>query len=581
MSHLATVNFVLLLGMCAVTAAAGVFVWLRVRAPGARVLALLLFACALNSGAFALEFATASLTTKVAVEKILIISSATIPTLWFVFAVQYTGRGRHLTRTVLALLTVVPLISFLLALSNEAHHLFWRGISLAPGDAYLGAELVFGPAFWVHIVYSNALLAAGTVLLLQLFWRSWSLYRGQAIALLVAVSIPWLAQSMYLGGLSPVPGIDLVSVGFCVAALLLAVGFSRLRAADVLTVSRAAILGSLVDAVMVLDPDANVLYSNPAGVAFLEHVASEALPKTLAGVWPQAFDARKGEPGRVTELATVSWRDDDASVFDLSLSPVVDGGGQAVAKLLVVRDVTEQRRAEEELRGSGARLDQALDATVQALSAAVESRDPYTLGHQRRVATLARAIAVELGMDGERLRGLCVAAEVHDVGKIQVPIEILSRPGRLTDGEFALVKEHAESGYQILKGIAFPWPVARIVRQHHEKLDGSGYPLGLSANDILLEARILCIADVVEAMASDRPYRPSLGVSAALEEVSLHSGRLFDPAAVDACTRVFARGDFQFSEHREAGIGGDDAPEGRARPALVLNMSADAVPLNR
>lgn len=581
MSHLATVNFVLLLGMCAVTAAAGVFVWLRVRAPGARVLALLLFACALNSGAFALEFATDSLAAKQAFEILLTVGSVTIPTLWFVFALQYTGRGRYLTRTVLAMLAVVPLISFLTALSNEAHHLFWRGMSLAPGDAYLAAVLVFGPAYWAHIVYSNALLAAGTVLLLQLFWRSWSLYRGQAVALLVAVSIPWIAQSMYLAGLSPVHGIDLVSPALCLAALLLAVGFSRLRAADVLTVSRAAILDSLVDAVMVLDPDANVLYSNPAGVAFLEHVSPQAIPKTLARLLPQAFDARTGEASRLFESATVSWRDDDASVFDLSLSPVVDAGGQAVAKLLVVRDVTEQRRAEEELRGSGARLEQALDATVQALSTAVESRDPYTLGHQRRVATLACAIAVELGMDGERLRGLCVAAEVHDVGKIHVPIEILSRPGRLTDGEFALVKEHAESGYQILKGIAFPWPVARIVRQHHEKLDGSGYPLGLSADDILLEARILCIADVVEAMASDRPYRPALGVDVALEEVSLHRGRLFDSAAVDACLRVFARGDFQFSAHGEAGNGGDDAPEGRARPALVLDMSADAVPLNR
>lgn len=167
------------------------------------------------------------------------------------------------------------------------------------------------------------------------------------------------------------------------------------------------------------------------------------------------------------------------------------------------------------------------------------------------------------------------------MGKIQIPIEILSRPGRLTEGEFALVREHAESGYQILKGIAFPWPVARIVRQHHEKLDGSGYPLGLSGDDILLEARILCIADVVEAMASNRPYRPALGVSAALEEVTLHRGRLFDLDGVDACVRVFARGDFQFSEHGEAGNGGDDAPEGRARPALVLDMSADAVPLNR
>jgi putative nucleotidyltransferase with HDIG domain len=265
----------------------------------------------------------------------------------------------------------------------------------------------------------------------------------------------------------------------------------------------------------------------------------------------QAFDARTGVAGPLTESIAASWSNDDASVFDLSLSPVVDGGGQAVAKVLVVHDVTDQRHVEKELRTSGARLEQALDATVQALSAAVESRDPYTLGHQRRVATLARAIAVELGMDGEMLRGLCVAAEVHDVGKMHVPIEILSRPGRLTGSEFALVKEHAESGYQILKGIAFPWPVARIVRQHHEKLDGSGYPLGLSADDILLEARILCVADVVEAMASDRPYRPALGVEAALEEVRNNRRRLFAAQAVDACVRVFAHGDFWFGEESE------------------------------
>jgi putative nucleotidyltransferase with HDIG domain len=553
MSDLATLNFALLLGMAVVTAAAGVFVWLRVRAPGARVLAFLLLACALNSAAFGLEFATASLTAKEAFEKVLTVTAATIPTLWFVFALQYTGRGRYVTRTVIALLAVVPVLSFILAVSNEAHHLFWRDLSLAPGDAYLAARLVFGPAYWVHMVYAFALLGAGTVVLLQLFWRSWSLYRGQAVALLVAVSIPWLAQSLYLAGLSPLYGIDTVSVAFCIAGLLFAVGLTRLRVADVLTVSRAAILDSLVDAVMVLDPAANVLYSNPAGVEFLEHLSPEAMPETLARVWPQAFRARSAEPPGVTERATVSWMEDDACTYDLLLSPVVDAGGQEVARVLVVRDVTEQRRAEVDLRTSGARLEQALDATVQALSAAVESRDPYTLGHQRRVAALARAIAMELGMDGEQLRGLCVAAEVHDVGKIQVPIEILSRPGRLTAGEFALVKEHAESGYQILKGIAFPWPVARIVRQHHEKLDGSGYPLGLKGDAILLEARILCVADVVEAMASDRPYRAALGVGAALEEVLRHRGRLFDPAAVDACVRVFSRGDFSFSEVRSEG----------------------------
>jgi HD-GYP domain-containing protein (c-di-GMP phosphodiesterase class II) len=547
MSDLAIVNFVLLLGMSLITAAVGVFVWLRVRAPGARVLALLLFACALDSAAYGLEFATASLAAKEAFEGLLTVGSVAIPTLWFVFALQYTGRGRHLTRTVVVLLAPVPLICLLLAVSNGAHHLFWRSMSLDSRDAYLGAVLAFGPAYWVNVAYSYALLAAGTVLLLQLFWRSWSLYRTQAVALLVAVSLPWLAQSMYLGGLSPVPGIDLLSVAFGIAALLLAVTLTRLRAADVLAVSRATILDGLADAVVVLDANAGVLYSNPAGVEFLEHLAAGSPPATLAGVFPQAFDARADETGHLAAATTASWSDDHASIFDLTLSPVVDGGGRAVARLLVVRDVTEERRVEEALRLGGARLEQALDATVHALSAAVESRDPYTQGHQRRVAALVRAIAMKMGIDGDRLRGLCVAAEVHDVGKIQVPIEILCRPGRLTVAEFAIVKEHAEAGYLILKGIAFPWPVAAIVRQHHEKLDGSGYPLGLSGDDILPEARILCVADVVEAMASDRPYRAALGMEAALAEVREHSGVKYDAVAVATCVRLIEEDGFRFT----------------------------------
>jgi putative nucleotidyltransferase with HDIG domain len=582
MSQLAAVNLVLLLGMCVVTAVAGAYVWLRMRAPGARVLALLLFACALNSGAFGLEFATTSLSAKAALEKLLTVGSVTIPTLWFVFALQYTGRGRYLTRVTLALLAVVPLLSLGLAVSNEAHHLFWRRLSLAPGDASLEARLVFGPAFWAHVVYSYGLLAAGTVLLLQLFWRSWNLYRGQAVALLFAVSIPWVADALYLAGLTPVAGVDLVAEALCLSALLLAVGLARLRAGDVLTVSRAAILDSLVDAVMVLDPGAKVLYRNPAGVGFLERLSPEALPDTLARVWPQALHApAAGGFCVVAKRTTVSRIGEATSTFDLLLSPVVDGGGQAVAQVLVARDVSGQCRVEEELRASGVRLEQALDATVRALSAAVESRDPYTLGHQRRVASLARAIAQELGLDGESCRGLCVAAEVHDVGKIQIPIEILSKPGRLSDAEFALVKGHAEAGYQILKGVAFPWPVARIVRQHHEKLDGSGYPMGLNGADILLEARILCIADVVEAMASDRPYRAALGVAAALAEITLHRGALFDPAAVDACARVFARGDFRFFELAAAERAGDGASMGAAEQEPGRAMDRPAVEMAR
>ncbi|MCX7843973.1 MAG: HD-GYP domain-containing protein [Candidatus Bipolaricaulota bacterium] len=176
----------------------------------------------------------------------------------------------------------------------------------------------------------------------------------------------------------------------------------------------------------------------------------------------------------------------------------------------------------------------------------MDLREPYTAGHQRRVAELACAIAQELGLSAERIQGLRVAALLHDVGKaLFVPIEILSKPGKLTDLEMALIREHPRAGYEILRRVEFPWPVAEIVHQHHERLDGSGYPRGLKGEAILLEARILAVADVVEAMSSHRPYRPALGVEAALAEIREKAGKLYDPKVVEACLRVFARG-FQF-----------------------------------
>ncbi|MHB1589933.1 MAG: HD domain-containing phosphohydrolase [Sulfuricella sp.] len=182
---------------------------------------------------------------------------------------------------------------------------------------------------------------------------------------------------------------------------------------------------------------------------------------------------------------------------------------------------------------------QSLNHAVTAIAATVEIRDPYTAGHQRRVARLATAIAAEMGMDEDRLEGLRMAGVVHDIGKIHVPAEILSNPSKLTDAEFEIIKTHPLAGYEILKGIDFPWPVAEIVWQHHEKLDGSGYPRGLKGEEILLEARILTVADVVEAMASNRPYRPGFGVFPALQEISRQKGKLYDVGAVEACLRIF------------------------------------------
>jgi putative two-component system response regulator len=178
-------------------------------------------------------------------------------------------------------------------------------------------------------------------------------------------------------------------------------------------------------------------------------------------------------------------------------------------------------------------------AFVTAIASTVEMRDPYTAGHQRRTAHLASAIAKELQLPDYLIEGLNLASVVHDIGKIKIPAEILCKPGRLDELEFGLIKRHPETGYEILKSIDFPWPIANIVLQHHERLDNSGYPHGLTGDEILFEAKILSVADVVEAMSSHRPYRAGLGVEAALNEITLHKGVLYDASVVDACLILF------------------------------------------
>lgn len=208
-----------------------------------------------------------------------------------------------------------------------------------------------------------------------------------------------------------------------------------------------------------------------------------------------------------------------------------------------LEDVVAERTAR--LEASQHQLQSTLLDFVAVLGATVEMRDPYTAGHQRRVAHLASAIAQELQWHAHQIQGLHLASVVHDFGKIKVPAEILSKPGRLTTLEFALIQEHAANGYDILKSIQFPWPIADTVHQHHERLDGSGYPQGLRGDAILPEARVLGVADVVEAMSSHRPYRPGLGVDAALAEIERGRGTAYDADAVDACLRLFRQHGYQ------------------------------------
>jgi putative nucleotidyltransferase with HDIG domain len=202
-------------------------------------------------------------------------------------------------------------------------------------------------------------------------------------------------------------------------------------------------------------------------------------------------------------------------------------------------DITERKMAEEKLKESFSKLAKTFEQTIESLSSITEMRDPYTAGHQVRVAKLACEIASELGMSEEQVVAIRTAALIHDIGKIIIPPEILNKPGRLTALERSFIETHAQASYEILKTIEFALPIAEIVLQHHEKLDGSGYPQGLSGDDIRKEARVLTVADIVEAMASHRPYRPALPLQSALDEISLHRGVLYDDEVVDACLRLF------------------------------------------
>ena len=213
----------------------------------------------------------------------------------------------------------------------------------------------------------------------------------------------------------------------------------------------------------------------------------------------------------------------------------------------IVEDVTLRKHAEEQLRKTLENLRKAFSTTVQVLVSAVETRDPYTSGHQIRSADLARAIATEMGLPQERIYGIRMAGTIHDIGKMYVTTEILSKQTKLTELEFSLIKEHANRGFEMLKNVESPWPLAEIVYQHHERMNGSGYPRGLKGDEIIMEARILAVADVVESMASHRPYRPALGSNAALAEIENNKGTLYDADVVDACLRLFRGKGFQLS----------------------------------
>jgi PAS domain S-box-containing protein len=231
----------------------------------------------------------------------------------------------------------------------------------------------------------------------------------------------------------------------------------------------------------------------------------------------------------------------DGKYFLRTFTPIIgkDSDGKISQVAVISKEITNIKLAENKLQDTLNSLRRAVNTTIQVMVSAVETRDPYTAGHQIRSANLARTIATEMGLSPEKIDGIRMAGSIHDIGKLSIPAEILSKPTKLSEIEFKLIKEHSRKGYEMLKDVESPWPLAEIVYQHHERMDGSGYPRNLKGEDILIEARILAVTDVVEAMASHRPYRPALGLNAALEEVENNRGIHYDTEVVDACLRLF------------------------------------------
>jgi len=278
------------------------------------------------------------------------------------------------------------------------------------------------------------------------------------------------------------------------------------------------------------------------GMNFRDYMSSEGSEDALK-IFGEIY--KTGKPRLfVNEIVT---KTGEVKYFESQAGLLLDENKQPIGFRGIARDITDRKKAQDERDQVLARLRKTLGTMIQAMSAAVEARDPYTSGHQRRVAALARSIAEEMNLSRDQIEGIRMAASIHDMGKISIPAEILSMPRKLSKLEFDLVKTHSQAGHDIIKDIDFPWPIANIILQHHERINGSGYPHGLRGDNILLEARILAVADVVETMASYRPYRPALGLDTALEEITRNKNILYDGEVVEACLKIFREKKYEFT----------------------------------
>jgi PAS domain S-box-containing protein/putative nucleotidyltransferase with HDIG domain len=310
------------------------------------------------------------------------------------------------------------------------------------------------------------------------------------------------------------------------------------------------VFDSANDAILIFSPENEVVIDvNPQACKMygftrdeFEGISLEKISQNISHGKLQIEETIK--KGIFHDFETVQYRKNGSEIFLEINASVLDINDKKVI-LSINRDITERKRLEQELQTSLKKAGNSLEGFIRAISVILEKKDPHTSGHHRRVANLSYAIAKKLGLSDDQAEGIKTAALVHDIGKIDIPVEILTKPSKLNDYEFNIIKTHPRAAYEILKNIEFPWRIAEIVYQHHEKFNGSGYPIGLRGDDIMLEARIIMIANVVEAITAPRAYRPSLGIEKALEEITLNREKFYDPTVVYACLYLFNQEDYK------------------------------------
>lgn len=310
------------------------------------------------------------------------------------------------------------------------------------------------------------------------------------------------------------------------------------------------ILNSITDSVIVIEESGDIDYINAAAGRMLGLNTEDILGKPIGEVVKLGSDPKEEDKVffpmsmNYIEFNNYLTTSEKRIPVDFTSTPLRLENGRLRGAVLVVRDITQQVEYDRRIQESMDTLTRAMYGTIEAITKTVETRDPYTAGHQKKVADIAKEIAKDMNLGRDIIESVNLAGQIHDLGKIAIPSEILNKPGKINEIEFALIKTHSEMGYEIMKNIDFPWPIAEIVLQHHEKIDGSGYPRGLKGNEILIQARIIAVADVLEAMASHRPYRAALGIDAAFSELQKNAGRQFDPDVVTSCIRIFKEKNF-------------------------------------